>query len=68
MPQYLSMPQWFKASGDIYTRRYNYIIKDVPNTVKIVDDTFLNDLFIEDSLYLPVMVLLQVPRNCNSAP
>ena len=36
----LQMPQGFKAPGDIYTKKYDNIIKNIPNKKKIVDDTF----------------------------
>ena len=48
---YLRLPQGFKAAGDIYTRRYDDIIKDVPNKIKIVDDTLLYTLIIEESFF-----------------
>ena len=40
---YLRMPQGYLASGDAYTRRYDDITKDVPNKVKIIEDTLLFD-------------------------
>ena len=49
--QYLRMPQGFLASGDAYTRRYDEIIKDVKQKVKIVDDSLLWDFNIEESFY-----------------
>ena len=48
---YLRMPQGFVASGDVYTRRYDDIIKDIPRKVKIVDDSLLYDDNIEDAFY-----------------
>ncbi len=49
--QYLRMPQGFLASGDAYTRRYDEIIKDVNQKIKIVDDSLLWDCNIEESFY-----------------
>ena len=48
---YLRMPQGFKASGDVYTRRFNDIINHVPNKIKIVDDTLLYTNSIEESFH-----------------
>ena len=48
---YLRMPQGFKASGDVYTRRYDDIISHVPNKIKIVGDTLLHSNTIEDSFF-----------------
>ena len=45
------MPQGYLAAGDAYTRRYDEIIKDVPNKVKIIDDTLLYDSSIENSFF-----------------
>ena len=45
------MPQGFKAAGDVYTRRYDDIIKSVPNKVKIVDDALLHNVDIEESFF-----------------
>ena len=39
--QYLSLPQGHSAAQDAYTRRYDEIIKEVPNKVKCIDDTLL---------------------------
>lgn len=48
---YLRVPQGFFAAGDIFTRRYDDIIKDVDNKVKIVDDTLLHANNIEQSFW-----------------
>ena len=45
------MPQGFLAAGDIYTRRYDEVIKDIERKVKIVDDTLLYDFDIKESFY-----------------
>ena len=49
--RYRRLPQGYLAAGDAYTRRYDEIIKDVPNKVKCVDDTLLFDTSIEKSFY-----------------
>ena len=49
--QYLRLPQGFKAAGDIYTRRYDEILKNVPRKLKIVDDALLYDHSIAESFY-----------------
>ena len=41
------LPQGHLAATDAYTRRYDHIIKDVPNKVKCVDDALLDDHGIE---------------------
>ena len=48
---YLRLPQGFKAAGDIYTRRYDDIIKDIPNKIKIVDDALIYSTTIEKSFF-----------------
>ena len=48
---YLRMPQGFLASGDVYTSRYDNIIRDVPRKVKKVDDTLLWDSDIESAFW-----------------
>ena len=49
--RYCRLPQGYLAATDAYTRRYDDIIKDVKNKVKIVDDTLLFDDDIESSFY-----------------
>ena len=48
---YIRMPQGFLASGDAYTSRYDQIIIDVQQKVKIVDDVLLYDSDIEEAFY-----------------
>ena len=48
---YLRMPQGFKASGDVYTRRFDDISNHVPNKIKTVDDTLLYTNSIEESFH-----------------
>ena len=48
---YLRMPQGYVAAGDAYTSRYDAFIADVDRKVKIVDDTLLWDLDIEEAFY-----------------
>ena len=49
--RYCRLPQGYLASGDAYTSRYDHIIKDVKNKVKIVDDTLLWDSDIASSYF-----------------
>ena len=49
--RYRRLPQGYSASQDAYTRRYDDIIKDVPNKVKCIDDTLLYSKDIEASFY-----------------
>ena len=44
-------PQGFFSSGDGYSKRYDYIIKDVPRCFKIVDDSLLHDSTIEEAYW-----------------
>ena len=48
---YLRVPQGFIGAGDIYTRRYDDIIRDVKRKIKIVDDTLLYDNTISDAFF-----------------
>ena len=48
---YLRLPQGFVAAGDAYTRRFDEIIKDLPQKVKVIDDTLLYDTDIEQSFF-----------------
>ena len=41
----------FLAGGDIYTRRYDEIIKDAECKVKCIDDALLYDYSIKDAFY-----------------
>ena len=43
------IPQGFIAAGDLYTRQYGEIIKDILRKVKCVDDTLLYDNSIEQA-------------------
>ena len=49
--QRLRAPQGFCGSGDMYTRRHDDIIAEVPRKGKIVDDTLLYDANIEQAFY-----------------
>ena len=49
--QSLRAPQGFSGSGDMYTRRYDEIIVNVPRKGKIVDDTILYDSNIEEAFH-----------------
>ena len=46
---YCQLPQGYLAATDAYMRHYNEIIKDVPNKIKIVDNTLLYNNDIETS-------------------
>ena len=48
---YLRMPQGFHGAGDAYVSRYDDKIKDIPNKVKIVDDSCLYSQNIEQSFW-----------------
>ena len=49
--RYLRLPQGYSAAQDAYTRRYDEIIKDVPNKVKCIDDTLLYSDDIEHAFF-----------------
>ena len=59
----LRMPQGFKSAGYIYTKRYDDIIKDVPNKKKIVDDTLLYATNIEEALFATWDFLTLISNN-----
>ena len=63
----LQMPQGFKATGDIYIKRYNNIIKNVPNKKKIVDDTLLYVYNIEESFFATWYFLTLMANNGDVA-
>ena len=48
---FVRVPQGFIAAGDMFTSRYDDIIQDVEQKVKIVDDTLLYANNIEDSFW-----------------
>ena len=45
------MPQRLLAGGDIYTCRYDEIIKDIECKVKCIDDVLLYDYSMKDAFY-----------------
>ncbi len=49
--RYCRLPQGFVASGDVYTRRYDELIKDLPRKVKCVDDLLIWDDNISDAFF-----------------
>ena len=49
--RYCCAPQGFLASNDGYTRRFDEIISDIKNKVKIVDDTILWEEDVEKSFF-----------------
>ena len=48
---YLYLPQGYLASGDVHTRQFDELVKDVCQKIKIVDDTLLYDHSIEEVFY-----------------
>ena len=48
---YLRLPQGYLAAGDACTRRCDEVIKDIPQKVKIVDDTLLYDYSIKEAFF-----------------
>ena len=48
---YLRVPQGFISAGDMFTSRYDGIIEEVDQKVKIIDDTLLYDDSIEESFW-----------------
>ena len=48
---YKRAPQGFAPSGDAYTKRFDDITVDIPDKVRIVDDTLLHEPTIETSFF-----------------
>ena len=48
---YICLPQGYQAYGDLYTRQFDELIKDVCQKIKIVDDALLYDHSIEKACY-----------------
>ena len=49
--RYCRLPQGYLAASDAYTRRYDDIIEEVPDKIKVVDDTLLYDNSIESAFW-----------------
>ena len=49
--RYRTAPQGYCAAGDGYSSRFDAIVSDVPNKVKVVDDTCLWESNLEDSFF-----------------
>ena len=49
--RYCVAPQGYIASGDVYTRRYDEILTDIPRKNKCVDDAIIWDDSIEDAFF-----------------
>ena len=49
--RYLRAPQGLKTSGDAYTRRFDEVLIEIKNKVKIVDDSLLHDHSVESSFH-----------------
>ncbi len=47
--RYRTAPQWYIASGDGYSRRFDEIVSYVPNKTKCIDDTLLCAINLEES-------------------
>ena len=61
--RYRRLPQGFLASGDAYTRRYDDLIKDVPNKVKCVDDVLMWDDDIKSAYFHTFDYLVLCEKN-----
>ena len=61
--RYCRAPQGFHAAGDAYTRAYDDITMDVPRKVKIVDDSLLWDINIEEAFHHTVKYIDLCARN-----
>ena len=48
---YVQLPLGFLGAGNIYTRQYDQIIKDIDRKVRCVDDTLLYDPSIEEAFF-----------------
>ena len=48
---YVQLPLGFLGAGNIYTRQYDQIIKDIDHKVRCVDDTLLYDPSIEEAFF-----------------
>ena len=48
---YLRLPQRYLAFGDVHTRQFDELVKDVCQKIKIVDDTLLYNHSIEEAFY-----------------
>ena len=60
---YHRLPQDYTAAGDAYTRRYDKIIKDVEDKIKIIDDTLLYKVEIEANFYHTYNYLVLCAKN-----
>ena len=61
--RYRRLPQGFLASGDAYTRRYDDLIKDIPNKIKCVDDVLMWDDDIQSAYFHTFDYLLLCEKN-----
>ena len=61
--RFLRAPQGLKSSGDAYTRRFDEVLVDVKDKVKIIDDTLLHDQSILDSFHHVVQFLQTCREN-----
>ena len=61
--RYKTAPQGYLAAGDAYTRRYDEIISDINNKVKVVDDTVLWADNLSDIFFLTCKFLTKCGEN-----
>ena len=61
--RYKRLPQGYSASQDAYTRRYDELIKDIPDKVKCIDDALLYSGDIESSFFAVFDYLTLCARN-----
>ena len=60
---YLRIPQGYLASGDVYTRRYDEVIKDIARKIKLVDDTLLYNTDIKEAFYHTFDFVMRCAQN-----
>ena len=61
--QYMRAPMGFAASGDAYTKRMDDITANVPNKIKIVDDTMLYEESMEECFFATCRYIDLCARN-----
>ncbi len=61
--RFLRAPQGLRSSGDAYTRRFDEVLVDIINKVKIIDDSLLYDGSIEESFHHAYRFLLTCRQN-----
>ncbi len=61
--RFLRAPQGLKSSGDAYTRRFDEVLVEVKDKIKIIDDSLLYDKSIEQSFHHAYQFLLTCREN-----